>query len=165
MIARASAQSKDIRVLFVCPGICPADKRKRAALRPKIIPVRSVVFRNAFCYMSGMAGGSVEKVKTAGRQEVLSLDIYRRGPSSEVLRKVSLAICSMPVPAFVLPAAGWRNSSGNVNNVGSNGNYWSSTPNDSENAWSLNFNSNDVNMNWNNRSNGQSVRLVLAFAE
>ena len=29
----------------------------------------------------------------------------------------------------VLPAAGYRNCNGDVNNVGSNGNYWSSTPN------------------------------------
>lgn len=48
-------------------------------------------------------------------------------------------------------------------NVGSNGNYWSSTPNGSDNAWNLNFNSGKVNMNNNNRCNGQSVRLVQDF--
>ena len=63
----------------------------------------------------------------------------------------------------VLPAAGNRNCNGNVNNVGSNGNYWSSTPNGSDNAWNLNFNSGEVNMNNNNRCYGQSVRLVQAF--
>ena len=46
-----------------------------------------------------------------------------------------------------LPAAGNRNGT-DVNNVGDNGNYWSST-------------ANDVNPdNNNNRNNGQSVRLV-----
>ena len=38
-------------------------------------------------------------------------------------------------------------------------------PNGSENAWNLNFNSGSVNMNNNNRCNGQSVRLVQAFTE
>jgi len=43
-----------------------------------------------------------------------------------------------PVPN---PAAGNGNDS-NLNNTGSNGNYWSSTPNsdNSNNAWNLNFN-------------------------
>lgn len=52
-----------------------------------------------------------------------------------------------------------------MNNVGSNGNYWSSTPDssDSSNAWNVNFNSSGVNRNSNNRSNGQSVRLVSVF--
>ena len=90
--------------------------------------------------------------------------MYRRGLSSEVRRRVSLAMRTTPESAiYVLPAAGYRNSNGNMYNVGSNGNYWSSTPNGSENAWNLNFNSGGVNMNNNNRSNGQSVRLVQAF--
>lgn len=59
-----------------------------------------------------------------------------------------------------LPAAGnvWN---GELNNVGSNGNYWSSTPNDENNAYNLNFNSGNANWNNNNnRNNGQSVRPV-----
>ena len=62
-----------------------------------------------------------------------------------------------------LPAAGnvWN---GELNNVGSNGNYWSSTPNDENNAYNLNFNSNIANWNnnWNNnnRNNELSVRPV-----
>ncbi|MBR0072961.1 MAG: hypothetical protein IJP95_03920 [Bacteroidales bacterium] len=63
------------------------------------------------------------------------------------------------VHAF-LPAAGNRNGT-SVNNVGSNGNYWSATYNNSNNAYNLNFNSGNVNpSNNNNRYNGQSVRLV-----
>lgn len=60
-----------------------------------------------------------------------------------------------------LPAAGNRNGS-SLNNAGSNGNYWSSTPNSSNtnNAYGLNFNSGNVNRNNNNRYNGQSVRPV-----
>ena len=58
-----------------------------------------------------------------------------------------------------LPAAGnvWD---GELNNVGTNGNYWSSTPNDENNAYELNFNSGNANWNNNNRNNGQSVRPV-----
>ena len=59
-----------------------------------------------------------------------------------------------------LPAAGNRNGT-SVNNVGSNGNYWSSSPNSTDNAYNLNFNSGNVNpANNNNRNNGFSVRLV-----
>ena len=66
-----------------------------------------------------------------------------------------------PKLSFVLlPAAGYRNGT-SVNNAGSNGNYWSSTYNNSNNAYNLNFNSGNVNpSNNNNRYNGQSVRLV-----
>ena len=59
-----------------------------------------------------------------------------------------------------LPAAGNRNGS-DVNDAGTNGNYWSSTPNDENNAYNVNFNDNDLNTDNNdNRNNGQSVRLV-----
>ena len=65
----------------------------------------------------------------------------------------------------VLAAAGNGNDS-NLNNLGSNGNYWSSTPNsdNSNNAWNLNFNSGNFNRNNNNRYNGQSVRPVRELA-
>ncbi len=62
------------------------------------------------------------------------------------------------------PAAGYRNGS-SLNNVGSKGNYWSSTPNNSNNAYNLNFDSSGQNMNNNNRSNGQSVRLVAELTK
>ncbi len=73
-----------------------------------------------------------------------------------------------PLPLFSIddrpesvPAAGYRNGS-SLNNAGENGNYWSSTPNESntQNAYNLNFNSSNHNVNWNNRNNGQSVRPV-----
>lgn len=62
------------------------------------------------------------------------------------------------------PAAGYRNGS-SLNNAGENGNYWSSTPNDTNNAYNLNFNSSNHNTNWNNRNNGQSVRPVSEFTD
>jgi len=59
-----------------------------------------------------------------------------------------------------LPAAGYRNNS-SWNNVGNNGNYWSSTSNSNTNAYNLNFNSSNVNMNNNNKTNNYfPVRLV-----
>ena len=62
-------------------------------------------------------------------------------------------------------AAGYRNDT-SLNNVGSNGNYWSSSLNtsNSNNARELNFNSSNHNTdNNNNRYNGQSVRPVTAI--
>lgn len=62
--------------------------------------------------------------------------------------------------SIVLPAAGYRNCAGSVYNVGSLGNYWSSTPYGSEDAWDLNFGSGGVGMYDYGRCFGQSVRLV-----
>jgi len=63
-----------------------------------------------------------------------------------------------------LPATGYRNNSnGALNNTGSNGYYWSASPNSStsNNASILNFNSSNVNVNnSNNRANGNTVRCV-----
>ena len=62
--------------------------------------------------------------------------------------------------SYLLRGGNLNNSS--LNNAGSNGNYWSSTPNGSSNAYNLNFNSGNVNTNNNNRYNGFSVRCVAA---
>lgn len=62
--------------------------------------------------------------------------------------------------SIVMPAGGYRDCYGNVSNVGSYGNYWSSTPYDSDNAWSLYFNSGKVVMGYLYRCGGPSVRLV-----
>ena len=58
-----------------------------------------------------------------------------------------------------LPAAGFRLCDGSVYYVGT-GDYWSSTPSDSELAWDLYFNSSGVHVNYEGRCVGQSVRLV-----
>ena len=51
---------------------------------------------------------------------------------------------------------------GLLNNVGNNGNLWSSVANNSDNAYNANANSNgNVNPgNNNNRNNGNSVRCI-----
>ena len=60
-----------------------------------------------------------------------------------------------------LPAAGYRNGA-DLKNAGTNGNYWSSSVNESNpnNAYNFNFNSGDHDWNNNNRYYGQSVRAV-----
>lgn len=63
--------------------------------------------------------------------------------------------------SIVLPAAGYRKRDGSVRGVGSYGDYWSFTPNNSGcDAWCLDFNSGEVNMCCYGYSLGQSVRLV-----
>ena len=62
--------------------------------------------------------------------------------------------------AVFLPAAGYRYCSGGVSSVGSYGNYWSSTPNGSDDAYYLFFYSDRVGINYDNRCDGESVRLV-----
>lgn len=50
--------------------------------------------------------------------------------------------------------------------MGSNGNYWSATQNNENNAYNVNFNSGNLNpANNNNRNNGYAVRLVQDFAD
>jgi len=60
-----------------------------------------------------------------------------------------------------LPAAGNRNNTnGQLYNSGVNGNYWSATTYGNF-SFNLNFNSGNVNpANYNNRSNGFSVRCI-----
>jgi|GEM_PF-2935035 len=56
---------------------------------------------------------------------------------------------------------GGNYNGGSYNNLGSNGNWWSSTEN-SSNAWNrnMNYNNGEVNRNNNNQSNGFLVRCV-----
>jgi len=61
---------------------------------------------------------------------------------------------------ITLPAAGCRYCNGYVGGVGTNGGYWSSTPTDLGNAWSLLFNKGGVTMYGEYRCYGYSVRLV-----
>lgn len=63
--------------------------------------------------------------------------------------------------SITFPAAGFRDCFGVVNIVGTGGNYWSSTPGDSDYAWDLYFYSSGVRMNRDGRCLGLSVRLVL----
>lgn len=62
--------------------------------------------------------------------------------------------------SITLPAAGYRLCNGGVPGVGTRGNYWSSTPDDSDFAWYLYFSSSGVGVSCSLRCEGQSVRLV-----
>ena len=64
--------------------------------------------------------------------------------------------------SIFLPAAGWRYGAGG-GSVGSFGDYWSSTPDESKtcNACNLCFGEGNHNVNWGNRFRGRSVRPVL----
>ena len=65
------------------------------------------------------------------------------------------------VSLLFLPAAGNRNGNGAPSNVGSNGNYWSTTASAADKAYNVNFNTTNLNSaNSNNRYNGFSVRLA-----
>ena len=59
---------------------------------------------------------------------------------------------------------GNRNNNGTFNNIGNNGNWWSSTENNTNNAWNrnLNYNNGNVNRNNNNKENGFTRRRVSA---
>lgn len=61
--------------------------------------------------------------------------------------------------SIFLPAAGFRDGT-SVSGVGSDGNYWSSTANDSRDAWYMYFFSYDAGMYYYDRDRGRSVRLV-----
>lgn len=62
--------------------------------------------------------------------------------------------------SITLPAAGYRLCNGDLLRVGAYGDYWSSTPYDSNHAWSLYFYSSRVIMYPPDRCCGLSVRLV-----
>ena len=75
----------------------------------------------------------------------------------------SMSYCAAMCKRYVLlPVAGNRNNSnGSLNNVGTNGNYWSSSVS-STNSRNLNLNSSNANIN-NNRANGNSVRCLKDY--
>lgn len=87
-------------------------------------------------------------------------------------KKFGSELCENPLLLFstddcsiTRPAAGYRNGT-EINNRGSNGNYWSGTLNESNsnNAYNLNFNSSDHYVNNNYRENGHTVRPVSELA-
>jgi len=70
------------------------------------------------------------------------------------LQKDSAYVSALP--------GGNGNSDGNFNNAGNNGNWWSASENNSNNAYNRNMNYNNENANWNNnnKSNLFSVRCL-----
>ena len=70
------------------------------------------------------------------------------------LQKASAYVSALP--------GGNGNSDGSFNNVGNNGNWWSATENDADNAYNrnMNYDKSNVNRNNNNKSNLYSVRCL-----
>ncbi len=68
---------------------------------------------------------------------------------------------------FTALPGGNRNNNGNFNNIGNNGNWWSASENDTNNAWNrnMNYNNSNVNRNNNNKEHGFSVRCVRVLKE
>ena len=67
---------------------------------------------------------------------------------------------------YALPGGNRNYNGSGFNNAGNNGNWWSSLPNGSENAWNRNLNYNNAWFNRNNwnRTNGFSVRCLQGLA-
>ena len=68
---------------------------------------------------------------------------------------------------LITDASGYQNrTSGGLNNVGSNGNFWTFAPASQNNARNLNFDSGNINpLNNNNRANGFGVRPSRALGD
>ena len=62
--------------------------------------------------------------------------------------------------AIFIPAAGYRNASGQTGKVGEFGTYWSSTIKNREEAWRFGFESDKFSMATHSRRYGRSIRLV-----
>ena len=74
--------------------------------------------------------------------------------------RLASVVSALTLGSVVLPAAGYRNGT-SINNVGTEGNYWSTTSSSAEKAYNVNFNGSNFNSaNSNNRFNGFSVRLA-----
>jgi ribosomal protein L28 len=68
---------------------------------------------------------------------------------------------------FTALPGGNRNNNGTFNNIGNNGNWWSATENNTNNAWNrnMNYNNSNVNRNNNNKELGFSVRCLRDLKE
>lgn len=62
--------------------------------------------------------------------------------------------------AIILPAAGYRNVSGQIGKVGAFGNYWSWIIKDKEEAWRFGFESDKFSLAAHSRKYERSIRLV-----
>jgi len=80
-------------------------------------------------------------------------------PTSGHITQLHKKLCVINIVVIITVAGNRNNSNGSLNNVGSNGNYWSSTI-DGTNSRNLNFNSANANMYSNYRAFGFSVRCL-----
>jgi len=73
-----------------------------------------------------------------------------------------LAAYHQKLPLMFSALPGGNGNSGSFNNVGNNGNWWSSTENNASNAYNRNINNSNANVNRNNndKTNLYSVRCA-----
>ncbi len=79
---------------------------------------------------------------------------------SQIVYTANVCITNKWLFFSLLPGGNYNGSS--YNNLGSNGNWWSSTQNSSTNTWNrrLNYDNGNVNRNNNNKTNGYSIRCL-----
>lgn len=76
------------------------------------------------------------------------------------ITQLHIKLCAINVVVINTAAGNRNNSDASLNNLGVNGNYWSSSVSGT-NALNLNFNASSVNpANVNNRANGLTVRCL-----
>ena len=80
-------------------------------------------------------------------------------PTPGHITQLHKKLCVINIVVIITVAGNRNYNNGSLNNVGGNGNYWSSTV-DGTNSRKLNFNSGNANMNSNNRANGLTVRCL-----
>lgn len=87
-----------------------------------------------------------------------AIEVKHPSPPGNFVKSTLLDSSFKTVASKAIPALGYYNS-GQLNNLGSNGNYWSSSanPSNSSNAYNLYFNSGNVNVNNNNNHNNGFV--------
>ena len=63
---------------------------------------------------------------------------------------------------FTALPGGSRDNNGNFNNIGQDGNWWSSSENDANSSWyrNMNFNVSSIDRNYYSKANGVSVRCI-----
>jgi uncharacterized protein (TIGR02145 family) len=134
---------------YAVAGIYDAASLSNPALRKKLAPTGWHVPTDAewTTLTTCLGGESVAggKMKETGTAHWIS-------PNTDATNVTS---------ASGLPG-GYRNNNGTFNNIGNNGNWWSSSENDTTNAWNrnLNYNNGNTNRNNNNKKNGFSVRCL-----
>lgn len=151
-----------------------AEARAKAELQKKIDDARA----QGYVYL-GLPSGTLWKDKNEYKSEYGNFYTYDQAmakfgsklPTKEQFEELKSScqwnwtgngykVVGPSGESIVLPAAGFWFCSGGTGSVGSEGYYWSSTPNGSDYAWYLQFGSHEVRIRDYSRCFGYSVRLV-----
>lgn len=84
--------------------------------------------------------------------------------TDQSMGRLTLYSASYLTSGYINPASGYRNNNDDsLNNVGTNGYYWSASLGNASSGCSLGFGSSGAYPSNNNRANGSSVRCVQVF--